>query len=236
MANEKVVPIFPTANLKATLEFYTMLGFKVLYEQHAPYVYGSVALENIQIDFIGNKSLAPNQETGHTCLIVVSDVDALHQQFSSGIKNAYSKQLRSGIPRMNSVNNLVKDRRFNLLDPSGNRLIVVQVSKAEKPKTKSSSPLTKAMQGARVFAYSKDDPTLAAKHFDKALEKIDTESAVIKFQAFVFRADIAAMLDDTTTLEKYVKAAKNLVLEEIDDLTQEMQRLTELEEILNTDA
>ena len=231
MANEKVVPIFPTANLKVTLEFYQALGFTILYEQHAPYVYGSVALGNIQIDFFGNKSLAENQETSHTCLVVVPDVDALHQQFSSGIKNAYGKQLRSGIPRMNSLNNLVKDRRFNLLDPSGNRLIVVQVSKAEK--TKSSTPLAKAMQGAKVFAYSKDDPKLAAKHLDTALEKAATESLLIQFQAFVLRADIAAMQNDTAMLKQYVLAAKNLVLEETDELAADVQRLAELEEILN---
>jgi hypothetical protein len=47
----------------------------------------------------------------------------------------------------------------------------------------------------------------------------------------VLRADIAAVLDDQKTLEKYVNAAKNLVLEEHEKLEvqEELGRLLELE-------
>jgi catechol 2,3-dioxygenase-like lactoylglutathione lyase family enzyme len=232
MANEKVVPMFPTANLKATLEFYTMLGFAVLYEQHAPYVYGSVSLENIQIDFFGNKAIDLNQETGHICLVVLTNIDELHASFSSQIKKTFGKQIRSGIPRVSGLNDARKnDRRFNLLDPSGNRLTFIQVGEKLPKAAKSSTPLVKAMLGAKVFAYSKDDPQLAAQHLDKALAKANSESAIIQFQAFVLRADIAAALDDRATLEKYMKAAKNLVLEEHEklEMQEELGRLAELE-------
>jgi hypothetical protein len=232
MANEKVVPMFPTANLKATLEFYIMLGFTVLYEQHAPYVYGSVALENIQIDFFGNKAIDLNQETGHICLVVLTNIEELLAAFSSQIKKTFGKQLRSGIPRMTSLNDVRKnDRRFNLIDPSGNRLTFIQVGIKIPEAAKSSTPLVKAMMGAKVFAYSKDDPQLAAQHLDKAFGRANSESAVIQFQAFVLRADIAAALEDMATLEKYVKAAKNLVLEEQEKLEvqEELGRLQELE-------
>ncbi len=235
MANEKVVPFFPSANLKTTLEFYTMLGFAVLYEQHAPYPYGSVALENIQIDFFVNKSIALNQESGHMCLVVVNNIDQLHAAFSSQIKKTFGKQLRSGIPRMSSLNDgLSNDRRFNLLDPSGNRFTFIQVGKKTPKATKNSSPLARAMKGTKQYAYSKEDPKLAAEYLDKAFEQANSESVAVQFQAFVLRADIAAMLDDHKTLEKYVKAAKNLVLEETEKLEvqEELGRLLELEEIL----
>ncbi len=232
MANEKVVPLYPAADLKVTLEFYTMLGFTVLYEQHAPYAYGSVSLENIQIDFFVNKALVANQETGHMCLVVLTNIDELHAAFSSQIKKTFGKQIRSGFPRVSGLNDARKnDRRFNLLDPSGNRLTFIQVGERLPKAVKSNTPLVKAMMGAKVFAYSKDDPQLAAQHLDKALGKANSESAVIQFQAFVLRADIAAALDDTATLEKYVKAAKNLVLEEHQKLEvqEELGRLLELE-------
>jgi catechol 2,3-dioxygenase-like lactoylglutathione lyase family enzyme len=237
MANEKVVPIFPTANLKATLEFYTMLGFKVLYEQHAPSVYGSVALENIQIDFVGNNALTPNQENGHMCLVAVNNIDELNKAFSNRIKATFGKQLRSGLPRMNDVSDVKSgDRRFNMVDPSGSYLIFVQV--AEKPaksaKAKSTSPLTplaRAVKSARLFAYSRDDPKMAVEHLDPALEKRDSESVVTQFQAFILRADIAVMLDDKVTLEKYLNAAKSLDLEEADllEVQEELERLAQLE-------
>jgi catechol 2,3-dioxygenase-like lactoylglutathione lyase family enzyme len=235
MANEKVVPVFPTASLKATLEFYTMLGFTVLYEQHAPYVYGSVSLENIQIDFFGNKALVVNQETGHICLVVLTNIDQLHAAFSSQIKTAFGKQLRSGIPRMSSLNDVRSaDRRFNLIDPSGNRLTFIQVGKKTPKTTKGGTPLARAIKGAKLDAFSRDAPDIAARYFDHALEQAASESVVIQFQAFVLRADIAAALDDTATLEKYVKAAKNLVLKEHEKLEvqEELGRLAELEEIL----
>ena len=230
MANERVVPIFPCASLKTTLEFYTALGFKILYEQHAPYVYGSVALEGIQIDFIGSKVLIPNQETSHTCLIAVSTIDALHTRFSSGFKALYGKQLRSGIPRMGGVNSLSKDRRFNLLDPSGNRLIVVQPSSSPAQPSRK-TPLARAMVKARLYAHSKDDPALAAEGLDQALEQAGLEVAVVRFQAFVLRADIAEMLDDQATLQKYLEAARNLTLEAADllEVSEDMARLRELE-------
>ncbi|ANE43070.1 hypothetical protein SU48_04025 [Deinococcus puniceus] len=214
-----------------------MLGFKILYEQHAPYVYGSVALENIQIDFIGNKNIAPNHENGHMCLVAVTNIDELNKLFSSRIKAAFGKQLRSGVPRMNGVNDVKSgDRRFNMVDPAGNYLIFVQIAeKTAKPtKVESSSPLTplaRAVKAARLFAYSRDDPKLAAEHLDRALEKPDLLSVVTQFQAFILRADIAVMLDDRVTLEKYIKAAKSLVLEEADllEVQEEVERLSELE-------
>jgi catechol 2,3-dioxygenase-like lactoylglutathione lyase family enzyme len=231
MANERVVPIFPCASLKTTLEFYTALGFKILYEQHAPYVYGSVALEGIQLDFIGSKTLKANQETSHICLIAVTELDALHARFSSGIKAMFGKQLRSGIPRMGSVN-IVRndDRRFNLLDPSGNRLIVVQ-SSSSPSKLLRKTPLARAIVKARLLAHSRDDPAMAARGLDQAIERAGAEVVVLQFQAFVLRAEIAAMLEDHATLEKYLEAAKNLMLEDVDllEVSEEMARLRELE-------
>jgi catechol 2,3-dioxygenase-like lactoylglutathione lyase family enzyme len=232
MPNQKVVPLFPTANLKATLGFYTMLGFTVLYEQHAPYVYGSVALEEIQMDFIGSKSLIQHQETGHTCLVVLSNIHTPHAAFSSQIKTAFGKQLRSGIPRMSSLNAAHStDQRFHLLDPSGNRIVFIEVGKKSPQAVKGGSPLTRAVHSAKIFAFSKDDPALAAKNLDKALSQSAAESTITQFQALVLRAEIAQMQDDTPTFEKSLKAARGVALEPADlkMVQEEMQRLRELE-------
>ena len=83
MSLEKVVPVLPCCSLKATLEFYTALGFEILYEQHRPYVYGSVKHQHIQLDFYGSKATKPAQESGHICLVITEEIQTLHTIFSS---------------------------------------------------------------------------------------------------------------------------------------------------------
>lgn len=236
MSSEVVIPILPCRNLKETLEFYVALGFRVTYEQHAPYVYGGVEYENIQLHFHGSKNLKPNQESSHVVLIIVQDVDGLQEVFVAGLKQTFGKQFRKGIPRIGSVNSLSKDRRFNLLDPSGNRLIIVQETKTDKvqPEPEEITPLVKTLKQARIFAYSKDDPKLAARVLDKALKKVEGEPGAVRFRAYVLRADIAAMLNDMKNLEQYVLLARSIerVDEESPELREAQGRLSELEAIL----
>ncbi len=233
MSGEKVVPIFPCRDLKETLQFYTALGFVTTYEQHAPYVYGAVQYEDIHLHFNGSKNLKPNTESSHIALVTVSNIVSLHKAFSSGIKTAFGKQLRRGIPRLGTVNTLSKDSRFNMLDPSGNRLIVVQVRDKSKPKQKPkhTTPLTRAIQGARLDAYSREEPAIAASYLDEALTNIEGEPTSVCFRAFVLRADVAAMLDDAQTLNRYVLMAKTIDMtdEEKLELTEEIERFSELE-------
>jgi hypothetical protein len=238
MANETVVPVLPTGSLKTTLEFYNALGFQTTHEQHAPYVYGAVKLEGIELHFVALKTLVPNQESGHICLVMVGDVYAIHQTFTRGIKTRFGKQLRSGIPRIGTVNSLSKDRRFNMLDPSGNRLIVIQVlaSSEKKPKPTRTTPLAKAISGARLDAYSRDAPSIAAEHLDEALERVGDEPTAVLFRAFVLRADIAAMLENREHLKRFVLEAKSITLEAGEHvvLREELARLAELEMLLET--
>ena len=237
MAEATVIPILPSRNLKETLEFYIALGFKVTHEQHAPYVYGAVEREGIHLHFFGGNHPSAT-ESGHMALVMLSNVDALHSTFLVGIKAAYGKRLRTGIPRLGSVNALSKDRRFNLLDPSGNRLIFIQSTRGSQPKTKPkyTSALTRTIAGARLDAYSRDEPQIAAEHLDKALKNTASEPDTVRFQAFVLRADIAAMLGDRETIEQYVRAAQRIELKDEDkpELTEATQRLTELEAELLT--
>jgi hypothetical protein len=235
MANEVVVPILPCRSLKTILEFYKALGFHTKYEQHAPYVYGSVGLEQIQLDFIGSKTLVENQESSHICLIVVEDATELQKRFSAGVKTVFTKQLRKGIPRVGSVNTVSKDQRFTVIDPSGNRLIFVQPKAKSPPKTKPKilTPLARAVQAARLFAYSKEDPQLAADHLDPVLENATNEPLEVRFRAFVLRADLAEMLDDGARLKFFVEQAKAVPLEAATrlELTEELERLADLESL-----
>jgi hypothetical protein len=236
MANEVVVPILPCRSLKTILEFYKALGFHIKYEQHAPYVYGSVGLEKIQLDFIGSKNLLENQESSHICLIVIEDATDLQKRFSAGAKAVFGKQLRKGIPRVGSVNTVSKDQRFTVIDPSGNRLIFVQprTKSPQKTKPKNLTPLARAVRAARLFGYTKEDPQMAADHLDPALKNTTDEPAEVRFRAFVLRADLAEMLDDPERLKFFVEQAKAIPLEAATrlELTEEIERLEALESLL----
>ncbi len=236
MANEVVVPILPSRSLKTILEFYGALGFHIKYEQHAPYVYGSVGLEQIQLDFIGSKTLLENQESSHICLIVVENVADLQKRFSTGVKALFGKQLRKGIPRIGSVNTVSKDQRFTVIDPSGNRLIFVQpkTKSPQKTKPKNLTPLARAVQAARLYAYSREDPQMAVDHLDLALENLTDEPSEVRFRAFVLRADLAEMLDDRERLKFFVGQAKAVPLKAANrpELLEEIERLAALESLL----
>jgi hypothetical protein len=165
-----------------------------------------------------------------------SGLVTLHSSFVTGMKQRYGKRLRSGYPRLGNVNTLSKDRRFNLLDPDGNRLIVIQTltSSTKPPKPKTTTPLTRAITAARLDAYSRDEPRIAAEVLDEALEDVKDEPSVALFRAFVLRADIAAMLEDRERLEHFVSSAKRVTLEAEEhlELREELERLAELESLL----
>ncbi|MBC8162670.1 MAG: hypothetical protein H7Z42_15775, partial [Roseiflexaceae bacterium] len=226
---QTVIPVFPCRSLKATLEFYNAIGFETLYEQHAPYVYGSVKYQDIQIDFYGSKAAQAVEESGHMCLVITSDIHALHRALSSGIKQHFGKQLRSGIPRLGSVNTLSKDQRCNLLDPDGNRIIMIEVG-GKKIKPHRPTALSKAISMARIDAYSRDEPAIAAQILDQALHHLSDEPTVTQFRAFVLRADIAAMLHDMATQQTYLRAAQGITLaaDEVPEAGEEIERLKDL--------
>jgi catechol 2,3-dioxygenase-like lactoylglutathione lyase family enzyme len=248
MTGQTVIPVFPCHDLKATLAFYNALGFATLHEQHAPYAYGSVRFEQIQIDFYGSQATAPSEESGHICLVITGEIERLYDTFVGGLKQHLGRRPRSGIPRIGTLNTVSKNLRFNLLDPNGNRLIVIATDAHGKPKPKRHTPLAKAVSAARLDAYSRDEPAIAAGHLDQALAQLDAEPAAAaghldqaltqldaepaatRFRAFVLRADIAAALGDRATLEHYLRAAQALVLapDELAETAEERGRLSEL--------
>lgn len=235
MAVQTVVPVFPCRSLKTTLAFYNALGFGTLYAQHAPYVYGSVRYQHIQIDFYGSTAAEPVQESGHMCLVFTADIQALHGVFGSGLKHHFGKRPRSGIPRLGSVNTVSKGQRFNLLDPDGNRIIVIEAGTVSKPKPKRATPLSKAISMARIDAYSRDVPGIAAEHLDQALQRAADEPDVTRFRAFVLRADIAVALEDDAMRQAYVRAAQSITLGE-DEVAEAGEEIERLEELAATDA
>jgi hypothetical protein len=225
--NEVVIPLLPCSAIKDTLEFYRALGFEVTSEQKQPYTYASIKYNDINLQFFVKKNWNPA-----FVYISVTDVDTLHQTFVANIKQTYGKMLSKGTPRITTVNNLSSDRRFNVIDPGGNWLYIGQPLRAgTQEKKKKNTRLAKAVENARTFVYSKQDAAGAAKILEVSLAKNEAEPDTVRFRAYVLRADVAAILDDTETQKQYVLAAQSIQLTEADrlELAEEIERVRDLE-------
>lgn len=120
MADEITIPTPPCASINKTLEFYGALGFEITYKQERPNTYACVRRGGIELNFFSMKRYEP-ADFYSTCIVLVPDIDALHKQFSDGLRARYGKIPVAGIPRMNKPNNNADgDRRFNVVDPGGN--------------------------------------------------------------------------------------------------------------------
>lgn len=74
---EKTIPMLPCRTIQPVLDFYTVLGFKVTFQQRSPNPYAVVERGGIQLHFFGMKQYEP-AESYSTCYIRTDDVDGLH--------------------------------------------------------------------------------------------------------------------------------------------------------------
>jgi hypothetical protein len=96
---EKTIPILPCRTIHPVLDFYTVLGFEVTYQQKSPNPYAVVERGGIQLHFFGMKSYEP-AESYSTCCIQTDDVDGLHGVFRTRLKAAYGRIPTRGLPRI----------------------------------------------------------------------------------------------------------------------------------------
>lgn len=114
------------------------------------------------------KQLEPSNSYS-MCYVHVPDVNSVYKQFCENLKMAFSKVPSKGFPRITRLNNLSEDRRFNRIDPAGNRLLIGQkhvsaeVSEKEQYVTAHSSKFLNGYETAYQLPYAKDAPADAAK-------------------------------------------------------------------------
>lgn len=73
--------------------------------------------------FFGLKQLAP-AENYSTCLIIVPEVEQLHQQFSQHLRTSLGKVPAQGFPRISRMK--PGQSRFTLTDNAGNSIIFIK--------------------------------------------------------------------------------------------------------------
>jgi len=193
------IPVLKYVAADATLNFWKTLGFVVTYRQDSPYKYAVIERKGCQLHFHHNKSANVSaKENG--CLIIVSDVEHLHQEFCNVLKTALGKVPLSGLPRISRMK--PAQTRFTLTDPSGNSVIMIQngvkdQQRYESLASKGLSDMAKAIALAVKLRDFKEDYPAAAKTLDNALKKTPQEpDKDQQGEALIIRAELARILND----------------------------------------
>ncbi len=227
------VPVLFAASLDETLDFWEALGYEKTYYQKSPYGYAVMSRGEYGLHFIQQKWLKP-EENPYGCLVMVTDVEALHQNFSKALKGKLGRVPNKGLPRITRIR--PGQTRFTVTDPSGNWVTFIKFGDEDEEITVNSeqrgdqSPMEFAISRATRFREFKLDLSGAAKILDVALERHGGESTLLIARALLLRADIAIDAEETAIARANLEKLRELTLSAEDraSLNSEIERLNEI--------
>jgi hypothetical protein len=230
---ETTIPILPCRSIGENLDFYRALGFAVTFQQQRPNPYAVVARGGITLHFFSMKAYDPAQSYS-TCYVSTSDVDALYDAFSSGLRAALGKLPTRGLPRIGPLKDMSYGvRQFLVTDPGGNTLRIGQpiaddFAHTEPPKAR----FARALHTAALLGDSKGDHPAAAKLLDRILASDAARSASEHLRALVLRADMAIRMGERPLAERLLGDARRIRLTDQDreELGDELRRADDLAE------
>jgi hypothetical protein len=198
MPDAITIPCLPCVSLEETFPFYEMLGFEVTYRQKAPNVYGVVRRGACELHFFGLKGLEPKAAFS-TCLVLVSDVEVLHQTFADAMRQVLGKVPVAGLPRISRMK--PGQTRFTITDPAGNSVIFIKrgagdQAAGEEYKKEGQPRLQRAITLAARLRDYKGDDAAAAKALDVALAHPDPADPFDRACALAARAELAIAMED----------------------------------------
>lgn len=167
------IPLLPCVTLEETLPFSQMLGFEVTSQQKAPNPYAVIRRGGYELHFFGLKGLKP-AENFTTCLVIVPEVEQLHQTFAGHLREALGKTPGTGLPRISRMR--PGQSCFTVTDPAGNSVIFIKQGPEDEEageayKQPDQTPLQRVLNTAARLRYYKNDDAAAAKVIDNALAR-----------------------------------------------------------------
>ena len=182
MSEITTIPCLPCTNLKTVFDFYQILGFEITYQQKSPNEYGVLRRSGFDLHFFGLKGLKP-EEGFSTCIVVVPEVENLHQVYAEALRKAFGKFPVAGFPRITRMKK--GQGRFTVVDPCGNYVIYVKRSAHEKESRQEDlTGLPKALEMARRLRDESGDDKKAAKTLDAALGRYRDAPPLERARAF----------------------------------------------------
>lgn len=192
------IPALPCVTLEGTLPFWQILGFEVTSQQKAPNPYAVVRRGNYELHFFGLKGLNP-AENFTTCLVIVPEVEQLHQTFAGNLREALGKVPGAGFPRITRMR--PGQSRFTVTDPAGNSVIFIKQGPedeeaAEAYKQPGQTPLERALNTAARLRDFKNDDAAAARVLDNALARHPDAAPAERARVLVARIELAEAMGD----------------------------------------
>ena len=213
MANERTYPLLPCGSLDESIAFYETLGFKRTYRQVRPNPYAVVVLEDIQIHLFGIDGFDPAQSYG-SVIIAVPDPDSLYHDFAARLRSAYGKLPAAGIPRiLRPRKRYGTVRGFSVVDPGGNWLRIYKLGDTEdEANAEKAEGLTQILLVAARLGDAHGDEAQALKTLENGLSRYPNAAAVDLARAYLYRAELAARLDNPELAQSSLAAAHALKL------------------------
>ncbi|WP_437963499.1 hypothetical protein WMF04_27655 [Sorangium sp. So ce260] len=198
MGEVTTIPVLPCVSMRDTLAFYGALGFEVTHQQTTPNVYAATRRGDVHLHFMGLKKLDP-RESYSTCLVLVSDVERLHETFAEGLRQAYGKVPIAGFPRISRMKK--GQSRFTVVDVAGNSVVFIKRGAPDDydegaAGSRSDSRLGRALRVAARLRDFKNDDAAAAKVLDAALARKEADAPIERARVLAARLEIAVALGE----------------------------------------
>jgi hypothetical protein len=192
------IPALPCESLDRALEFWQAMGFTIGYRQRAPNAYAVIRAPEYELHLFGLKQLRP-QDNFSTCLVIVPEVEQLHQAFSDRMRESLGKVPSKGFPRISRMR--PSQSRFTLTDVAGNSVIFIKrggedMEASAPDEQPGQTPLQRAITLAARLRDFKHDDAAAAKALDIALAREPDQASPSYARAIADRLELAIALDD----------------------------------------
>jgi hypothetical protein len=234
---EKTIPRLMAQSIESVADFYTALGFEIIFRQTVPYQFLSVKRGGIELNFYGDKQFDPTS-SAHGCLVDTDDVDYLYAAFAEGLREAFGSLPTQGLPRVGALKNMSYGvRQFLVIDPGGNTIQIAQpISGDQRHRPLPTATFDRAIHMGSLFADSKQDLELAVKVLDRALHRTDEEPTAVQLvKLLVLRADVAVRRGEPALAQNLLARAKAVGVRG-PELADDLRRVAELEAGLRAES
>ena len=213
MANERTYPCLPCRDLDQAITFYEALGFVRTYRQLRPNPYAVVAREDFHIHLFGMQDFDPATSYG-SVIVVVPDPDSLYHSFAEGLRTAYKKLPKVGIPRiLRPRKKFGTVRGFSVVDVGGNWLRISKSGDTESQEAEGQETgLAGIVNVAARLGDAHGDDAKALRTIENGLKKFPDAPTLDRARAFLYRAELAIRLSHQELAETSLVAVREMEL------------------------
>lgn len=229
MADVRMYPLLPCADLDEAIAFYQALGFERTYRQLKPNPAAVVGRGEFQVHLFGMDGFVPEHSYG-SVIVVVQDAEALYQDFAAGLRAAYGKLPVKGIPR------ITRPRKkfgtvsgFSVVDVGGNWLRIYRAG-ADTAEGEKKPGLAGQVEVAARLGDAKGDEAMALRTLENGLQRFPDAPVVDRARALLYLAELATRVGDDDRARSSLAEAKALALgdEEQKALAPEFEHAAEI--------